>query len=364
VDEVSRVVLALEEHDVAEEVMHFLDRNARIRVVGTASDERQLAEAVRQLEPDAVVAQPALVSPGSVGDAALLAIATRETVGALRSAIEVGARGFFVWPAEREQLAGAAESAVAPVAAAGRRATVLAAYGPRGGAGTTFVATHLAAAIARRELQTVLIDMDPVFGDIAAAVGVPLDDDIRTAADLLPIVDELTRAHLDEVLWTHPDGFRVLIAPEPEDALRIGVDDLHAIVEATAAEVDVVVLHLPRSQDAFGRCGLRLADRVLMVLSLDVLAFRDARRVLEATPDLDEKVSFLVNRARRAEVTPADVERVFGRAPVAVLPSDGGIPSAQDHGRLLPRRGRVARNFDRLAERLLERVPEEVADAG
>lgn len=363
-EQVSRVVLALEEHDVAEEVMHFLDRNARIRVVGTASDERQLAEAVRQLEPDAVVAQPALVTPGSIGTSALLAIATRETVSALRSAITVGARGFFVWPAEREHLAGAAESAIAPVAATGRRATVVAAYGPRGGAGTTFVATHLAAAMARRELQTVLVDMDPVFGDIAAAVGVPVDEQVRTAADLLPLVDELTRAHLDEVLWTHPDGFRVLIAPEPEDALRIDVNDLRAIVEHAAAEADVVVLHLPRSQDAFARCGLRLADRVLMVLSLDVLAFRDAKRVLAATPDLDEKVSFLVNRARRAEVTPADVERVFGRAPVAVLPADGAVASAQDHGRLLPRRGRIARSFDRLAERLLDRASEDVVDAG
>jgi Flp pilus assembly CpaE family ATPase len=155
-----------------------------------------------------------------------------------------------------------------------------------------------------------------------------------------------------------------LIAPEPEDALRIGVDDLHAIVESAAVEADVIVLHLPRSQDAFARCGLRLADRVLMVLSLDVLAFRDAKRVLEASPDLDEKVSFLVNRARRAEVTPADVERVFGRAPVAVLPADGAVPSAQDHGRLLPRRSRVARSFDRLAEGLLERTSEEAADVG
>ena len=45
--EVARVVLALEEHDVIEEVMHFLDRSGTARVVATADDDRQLVEAVR-----------------------------------------------------------------------------------------------------------------------------------------------------------------------------------------------------------------------------------------------------------------------------------------------------------------------------
>jgi hypothetical protein len=46
-EEVARIVLALETPDVAEEVMHFLDRTGRARVVGTAADAAQLAEAVR-----------------------------------------------------------------------------------------------------------------------------------------------------------------------------------------------------------------------------------------------------------------------------------------------------------------------------
>ena len=56
-DQVTRVVLALEAPEVAEEVMHFLDRSGRARVVATAFDDRQLSEAIRQLEPDAVIAE-------------------------------------------------------------------------------------------------------------------------------------------------------------------------------------------------------------------------------------------------------------------------------------------------------------------
>ena len=75
----ARVVLALEAPEVAEEVMHFLDRSGRARVVATAGDDRQLAEAVRQLEPDAIVAEPAMLA-GATASGVVLALDTRESV--------------------------------------------------------------------------------------------------------------------------------------------------------------------------------------------------------------------------------------------------------------------------------------------
>jgi len=124
-------------------------------------------------------------------------------------------------------------------------------------------------------------------------------------------------------------------------------------VTALAAEADALVLHLPRVADDLTRWAFGFADRVLVVLSLDVLSFRAATRSLAALGD-DERVGFVVNRAARAEISAADVERVFGRSPLAVLPFDRGVTPAQDHGRLLPRRSRAARGFDRLAARCLD----------
>jgi len=62
----------------------------------------------------------------------------------------------------------------------------------------------------------------------------------------------------------------------------------------------------------------------------------------------------LEDRAARAEITPADVTRVFEVEPLGVLPLDRAVPRAQDHGKLLSARGRMARAFDRLATRVLE----------
>lgn len=358
-EQVARVVLALEASEVAEEVMHFLDRGGHARVVATAQDDRQLEAAVRQMEPDAIIAQPSLMRPDLLREAPLLAVDTRESVSALRAAIRAGAAGFFVWPVDRDALARAIAAMLTVPAPSSRRAAIVAVHGARGGAGTTFVATHLAAALARVHHDCVLLDADPLYADTAAAMGAPTQD-VHTFADVLAVVHELTPERLDGALWRHPAGFRTLLPPAAEDAPSVRATDLRAVVDAAAAAADVVVLHLPRALDSLARLGFQTADRVVEVLSPDVLSFRAAKRALEAMgPDgMGERLGFVVNRAARQEVLPADVARVFGVEPLAVLPFDRAVERAQDHGRLLPERSRMVRRFDRLAARLLEVRPE------
>lgn len=352
VAEIARVVLALEAPDMAEEVLDFLDRSGRARVVATAADDRQLDAAVRQLEPDAVVAGPSL-APHGVAGAPLLVLATRESVGALRAAIGAGAAGFFVWPGEREVLADGVAATVAARRAPERHAVVIAVHAARGGAGCTFVATNLAQAVARRGATCTLIDADPTYGDLTHALGAT-GEDVRTMADLVPVADELTSAHLGEVLWRDASGFGALLAP-PVDALS-SVDGalVGRAVEVAASVDDVVVLGVPRALDEGTRRLLSQADRVLEVLTLDVLSFRAASRALEVLSPLDLDVGFVVNRAARSEITPGDVRRVFGAEPLAVLPADGAVPRLQDHGRLVAPRGRLGRAFGRLAARMLD----------
>ena len=354
----ARVVLGLDEREVAEEVMHFLDRDGA-RVVATAEDVRQLEAAIRQLEPDAVIASPRLVRSGpSMNGCVLLALDTAESVRSLRASIEAGARGFYLWPSDRDRLSESIARLSPTESATVSRARVIAVYAPRGGSGGTFVATHLAAAFARRDSECVLIDMDPLFGDVAAALGrASAEEGARSVADVVPVANELTAQHLDEVLWRHPEGFRALLGPiDP-----VAGDDLDgaffsSVVQVARSTCEVALLSTSRHLGGATRVALREADRSLFVLSLDVFSFRDALRALAVLEgELDaESVSFLVNRAQRAEVTARDVERVFGRPPLAVIPFDRRAAEAQDRGRLMPRRSRLGRAFDRLASVLLE----------
>src|SRR5947207_15970497 len=54
-DDVARVILAIGSQEVAEEVLHLLDRSGRAPVVATPADDRHLADAARHPEPGAGV---------------------------------------------------------------------------------------------------------------------------------------------------------------------------------------------------------------------------------------------------------------------------------------------------------------------
>jgi Flp pilus assembly CpaE family ATPase len=131
------------------------------------------------------------------------------------------------------------------------------------------------------------------------------------------------------------------------------------LIRALRSRFGMVVAHLPRALDdaVLGTC--EAVDDVLLVISLDVLAFRDARRVLAIfeSQGLEERCSLVVNRAARSEVVPEDAERVFGLRPIAVIRHDRAVPRAQNRGELVVgRSGVAAKALQRLAKQLLERV--------
>src|SRR5207302_695262 len=95
----------------------------------------------------------------------------------------------------------------------------VAVLGSRGGAGTTFLATQLAASFATRGIATAIADLDVVCSDLTAALGIPADQPVRTVADLLPVADELTAEHLEQVLFRHAAGFSALLAPTTDQEL-------------------------------------------------------------------------------------------------------------------------------------------------
>jgi pilus assembly protein CpaE len=352
------VILGFEDPALQDEVLHFLDRLPRMRVVGAAADGRELSRRIRDTRPDAAVVSPPILNGGSDLDGtALLVVAERETTDGLRAALRAGARGFYLWPEERDEMAREAQrSAKATDKEHGAAGRIVAVQGARGGAGATFLATSLAAACAAGGRSTVLIDFDTFYADVTTALGVRKD--VRTAADLAPVLDELTAEHVDRVLYAHPRGFHVLLAPpDAAQAGMIGPEGLARAADVLRSRFEAIVLHLPRSVDA-ALPGLEVADEILLVVTLDVLAFRDAKRLLFylAGLGLDDKCRLVVNRATRSEVVPEDAERVFGMTPAAVLSQDRSVVRVQNRGEIVGRRsGHLWRQVAGLARQLVER---------
>ena len=354
----TNVALGIPDPGFQEEVLHFLDRLPGVAVVGAAEDSGSLRALVRGRRPDVVVGAPEQLA--GLDSTELVAVALRETTRGLRTAIRVGARGFYVWPDERDALGnsltrlGSVDDSEAT--AEGKAVAVI---GARGGAGTTFIATNLAAALAKSGVDTVLADLDPLYGDVSAALGISPEPSSPSVSELAVVSGELTSDHLRQALHAHSSGFRVLLAPShvPSEP-RLAPGSIPGLVSALRKRFAAVILHLPRTADESVLAAVEEADEVLAVATLDVVGIRAAKRLLDHVRSSvpGKPIELIVNKASRGEVLPEDAEAVLEAPLACVIESDRLVQRAQNRAELvLGRRGRLSRRISRLAGRLIDR---------
>src|SRR5262245_11691675 len=106
--------------------------------------------------------------------------------GFLRQAFEAGADDVLTLPQSPDQVAFMLHKVIARrkgLAVPGKAsAPLVAILGPKGGTGKTLIATNLAVALAQRDANVVLVDLDLQFGDIGLALGLSPE---RTMYDLM-----------------------------------------------------------------------------------------------------------------------------------------------------------------------------------
>lgn len=355
----TRVVIGIENVAFHQAVQDFVGRDSRFEIVAAAVDPERVREVVSERHPDVTVACPSVASDlrqtGALEAIEPLVVVTEEvTVPVLRTAIHAGAHAVFAWPEEREEFLGTLASVRIrrPNHDAGR-GRVIAVHGARGGAGATFLATNLAASFAGQGLRTTLVDLDVRFSDVSAALGIGPDDGARTVMDLVPVMDELSTEHLDDALFPHPRGFSVLLAPpEAEDAEIIRPSLYRGAIALLAAANDVVVLHLPRAVESVARVGFDLADRVLLVTTLDLFSLYGAKRTMtllgREVPSARWQI--VLNKPTKSVLNESDVERVLGLRPAATVRFDPRVRRSQERSELLPdRAGGIGKDVRRLA---------------
>lgn len=359
----ARVLLAIRDLGFHQEVLDFLERESRVTVVGAVSQPDALFRMANTSKPDVTVVCPVTARdvrhPAANGRAPnLLVVAEEMTVPVLREAIEAGARGVFAWPEEREELARtilAIPRADEPRPSG--RGRVIAVFGPRGGSGTTFIATHLAAALAEEGQRCVLIDLDVGFADLTVALGMGADTDARTVADLVPVAEELSSEHVEDALHHHSRGFSALLAPTEVSAGSSIVPGLYeGVINQLALSNEFVVLHLPRSLEENARMALSLADEVVLLVAPDLFSLHASRRAVEAfgLAEPPGRCLVVVNPLVRGGIGAADVGESLGIPASVAIRFDPAVGRFQDRGELLPPRSRGAgRDLRALAKLLM-----------
>jgi pilus assembly protein CpaE len=258
--------------------------------------------------------------------------------GFLRQAFEAGADDVITLPQSPEQVAFTLQKVIARrkgLAVPGKAsAPLIAILGPKGGTGKTLIATNLAVALAQRDANVVLVDLDLQFGDIGLALGLSPE---RTMYDLMKAGAPFDHEKLDRHLISHSSGVKVLIAPtRPDQASAVSIEFLRDIYASLRTMCDAVIVDTPPGFTPEVIATIDVSSEICMVGMLDSLSLKNTKLGLE-TLDLmgyqGEHVSLVLNRAdSRVGITPDDVSTIVGRGPDVSIPSDREIPRSINEG--------------------------------
>jgi pilus assembly protein CpaE len=332
----TELLVATNDDDLYRSCSNLLAELDGINIVARATDGRLLGAFIERYQPQVVLLDeeigplPAIdmarqlnVAHPSVG---LVLLADDDGPASLRLALAAGVRGLVDRNLDLTLLQGAIDSAAnwseefgaALLGTAGRSGTgglLLAMAGAKGGVGVTSIAVSLALQALRSERapSVCLVDFDLQAGDVPAYLDLVAR---RSVSDLLNLTEAVSSRHLDETLYRHESGLRVLLAPpDGEDGEDVDGDTARQILAALKARFDVVLVDCGSVLNEAGASAVELADKVVIVGTPDVPAILGARRLLELWERLElrpaSEVSLVLNRvSRHSEVQPKLVDKV------------------------------------------------------
>ena len=207
-----------------------------------------------------------------------------------------------------------------------RARRTVAVYSPKGGVGTTTVATNIAiAAVAKRPDKVVLVDFALQFGGVATLLNL---DPKQTIADVVRDEAPLTEPELLRTYaMRHDSGLHVLAAPAaPESAETITKAHVKQILSILLEGYDMVVIDAGSTLDERVLTIFEAAEAVLLTVTPEIGALKSMHALLEYLGEagtIGLKSSFVLNNLFAREILKVrDVETFLGAKMAVELPYD------------------------------------------
>jgi pilus assembly protein CpaE len=321
--------------DSLKELRAVLSAHEQTRLLVAGDDAEQVYPEIVRLKPNAVV-----VTLGAHPDAGLkfverisaecprtaIICASRDaSPDLILRSLRAGARDFLRLPVSatefRTVLERTNEFCSAQIEPAKKRGRAICVFSSKGGCGTSFIATNLAAAT---NASTVLVDLNLQAGDLSLFLGV---EPKYSIADLVESRARVDDTLLKSYLAPHGSTLSLLAAPREADlADDIEPEHIFEVIEILRERFDYVVIDPQHTFDSITLAALDQCDEIVLVLTLDIPAIRSTQRALQIFDRLGyprHKVRIVVNRwSKQIELDIKTVERFLGERVVGFVESD------------------------------------------
>jgi pilus assembly protein CpaE len=321
--------------DNFKEIRAALSADGRVQLLAGGNDAEQLHDEIIRLKPAV-----ALISLGANSDqaikviqrlvteaprTALITAAQDASPDLILRSLRAGAREFLRLPISQDELKTVldrvSEYCLGQVEAPKKKGRMIAVFSSKGGCGTSFVATNLAAATAAR---TVLVDLNLQAGDLPLFLGL---DPKYSFADMSENRKRLDDALIGSFVTPHSSNLSLLAAPkEADSADEIEPEHVFEVLQRLRESYDYVVLDPQHTFDSITLAALDQADEIVLVLTLDIPAIRSTQRALEIFDRLGyprQKIRIVVNRwSKQIDLDLRQVEKFLGEPVIGFIPSD------------------------------------------
>ena len=198
---------------------------------------------------------------------------------------------------------------------------IVAVFSGKGGAGVSFFAANLAAAMS---VPTLLADLNLQAGDAATFLGL---DPKYSLADFVVNRTRLDESLINSLITPHSAKLSLLAAPlEPHEVEDIKAQDITEILHLLGQKFESVVLDMPNAFDPVTIAALDLADDILLLMTLDIPGIRSTKRALKVFERLGysrAKVHVVVNRwSKNIDIELHKVEAHLDEQLIGLVPND------------------------------------------
>ncbi|MDT4953041.1 MAG: pilus assembly protein CpaE [Acidobacteriota bacterium] len=322
--------------DTFKEIRAALATDSRARLLAGGDDAEQVYPEIKNLRPSAVVitiadanAEHALkiIEKLSVEcpQIAIISAARESSPDLILRSMRAGAREFLRLPVIADEfktvLDRTAEFCAGQKAAPKKKGRMIAVFSSKGGCGTSFIATNLAASL---NAPAVLVDLNLQAGDLPLFLGL---EPKYSIADMVENRVRMDDSLLASYITPHSSNLSLLAAPrEADSADDIEPEHVFEALERLRESYDYVVLDPQHTFDAITLAALDQSDDIVLVLTLDIPAIRSAQRALEIFDRLGyprKKVRIVVNRfSKQIDLDLQQVERFLKERVTGFVASD------------------------------------------
>ena len=317
------------------EIRTALAADSRLKLLSGGNDIEQVHDEVVRFKPSAAIislganTEPTIKLIQRLTEecpcTAIIAIARETSADLILRSLRAGAREFLRLPISADELRmvfGRVQEFCEKQATAQKTmGQMTAVFSSKGGCGTSFIATNLAACISMR---TALVDLNLEAGDLPLFLGL---DPRRSIADLIAHRGVFDKELLSAYVTPYSANLHLLSAPKEVDAIdKIKPEHIFEVLRQLRECYDHVVLDPQHTFDAVTLAALDQSDKIVLVLTLDLPAIRSAKRALQIFDRVGyprTKTMVVVNRwSKQVDLDLRQVEEFLGEPVIGSLPSD------------------------------------------